>query len=112
MTNVYQLIPKTCPRCSAPTERTGGTHGCTLCTWPNPSWVRVLATLARKGVDAQGYDMTDEGLEDFAASLQSATVLTDSQGRKVTAKVVEVHVHDGQVDVTFEFDPEGWQVPV
>lgn len=107
--------PTVCPRCSAPVQTTpltppeeGEALGCTRCTWPNPSYMRMLATLARKGVNAEGYDMTDEGLETFVANLPDTTTLKDPQGRRVYAKVFEVHVHDGQVDVTFEFDPNAW----
>jgi hypothetical protein len=53
--------------------------------------------------------LSDEGLEDFAASLKGVTTLKDPKGRVVQAKVFAVLVHDGQVDVTFEFDPKGWQ---
>jgi hypothetical protein len=74
----------------------------------------MQATLAKKGVASTGesvIDMTDQGLEDFAASIKETTTLRDPHGRVVLAKVIEVRVHDGQVDVTFEFDPQAWQVP-
>ena len=72
--------------------------------------MQMTATLAKRGVDRQGHDITDEGLEDFVSNLPDTTTLTDSKGRKVVAKVFAVAIHDGQVDVTFEFDPEGWEV--
>jgi len=110
---VTTLVPRMCPRCQSLVlkDEAIGTDACTRCTWPNPSFTQMRTTLARKGVNAQGYDMTDQALEDFAASRKSETTLIDPQGRSLRAKVFEVHVHDGQVDVTFEFDPKGWQVP-
>lgn len=110
-TNVIQMPRKTCPRCDAPTQGAGKGIACTLCTWPNPSWVRVVTTLARRGADASGRIISDEGLEEFAASIQSHTTLTDAQGQQVTAKVVQVVVENGEVNVTFEFDPKGWKKP-
>lgn len=114
MATVLQMVPKTCPRCSAPTQTTPLTppdddvaYGCSRCTWPNPSWCRMQATLAKAGPDG-GFDLDDQGLEDFAASIKTSTTLRDTQGRVVEAKVVEVAIHDGQVDVTFEFDPTAW----
>lgn len=115
---ILPMVPKTCPRCAAPTQTTpltppdeGVAYGCTRCTWPNPSWQRVLTTLAKKGVGPNMHDMTDEGLESVAANLPPNTVLKDQHGRRVDARVIEVRVYDGQVDVVFEFDPNGWQVP-
>jgi hypothetical protein len=70
----------------------------------------VLTTLAWKGPDGQGPDFTKDGLESFVASLPPSTVLTDAHGRRVEARVFEVRVQDGHVEVVFEFDPNGWQV--
>ncbi len=112
MDQVPPEAAKPCPRCSSPVqvvEHMG--EVCTRCTWPNPSYVQMAMTLAKKDLTATGYSMTDQGLEDFAASLKSETTLKDPKGQFVQAKVFEVHVHDGQVDVTFEFDPRGWQLP-
>lgn len=116
MANAVQMVPQLCPRCAAPTQKTaltppdtGEAYGCSRCTWPNQSWQRMQATLAKRGVDNRGFEMTDQGLEDFAASIKNTTTLKNPQGRVVEAKVIKVHVHDGRVDVTFEFDPEGWK---
>jgi len=95
--------PKECPRCRAPVQDTT----CTLCTWPNPSYERVSTTLVRREVGQEMF--TDQALEEYAASLEGLTTLTDPQGRVVPAKVVDVQVHDGQVNATFEFDPKAWK---
>lgn len=111
-------VPTTCPRCNAIIQTTpltppdsGEAYGCTRCTWPNPSYTRMRTTLARHDVGQQSYDTKDPDLEDFAARIKDTTVLKDPHGRMVSAKVVEIQVREGQVDVTFEFDPNGWQVP-
>ena len=56
----------------------------------------------------EGHSYYGAALQDFANNVPQTTTLTDPAGRKVTAKVVNVDLHDGQVDVTFEFDPNAW----
>jgi hypothetical protein len=54
-------------------------------------------------------DSSDIGLEEFVAELGETATLTDPRkGTKVEADIIDVHIHDGQVDVTFEFDDDGW----
>ena len=56
-------------------------------------------------------DSSDIGLEEFVAELGERTTLTDpKRGVKVIADIVNVHIHDGQVDVTFEFDEDAWEM--
>ena len=104
-----------CPRCQAPTRTAAivsptspDAVECVRCTWPSPSFTRMEATLARRGQDGRGFDMTDEGLEEFVTNLPPTFPLRDPRGRIVMAKVFRAHIHDGQVDVTFEFDPDAW----
>ena len=68
--------------------------------------MQVLTTLKRR-VEGD----SDQDLEDFVAGLGETTILTDSRGSKVTAGIVKVDIHDGQVDVVFDFDPDGWRDP-
>ena len=105
--NVIPLTPKKCPRCEAPTKD----RACTRCTWPNESWCRVLTTIAKKQ-EAGVLDYSAEALEDIVANFPDTMPLKDDKGRMVMAKVITAQVHDGQSDVTFEFDPKAWKVPV
>lgn len=107
--------PTVCPRCSAPVQATpltppdeGEAHGCTRCTWPNPSYMRVMTTLAKQEPGADGHSFYGQALQDFANNVPQTTTLRDPQGRRVSARVVKVDLHDGMVDVIFEFDPTAW----
>ena len=104
-----------CPRCSAPLQATpltppdeGEALGCTRCTWPNPSYMRVMTVLAKQKPGTVGYTHYGQSLQEFADNLPKSTTLKDPKGRVVAAKVVDVKVQDGQVEVVFEFDPNAW----
>ncbi len=101
----------TCPRCGsqlAPPDIQPD-PSCFRCTWPNPSYERVFTTIARKRFDGT-VSKSALDLENFIAGLndQNLQTLTNPQGKKVTAKVFDVQIHDDQLNVTFEFDPKAW----
>jgi len=70
----------------------------------------VLTTIAKRQ-ETGDLDYTAESLEDIVANFPDTMPLKDDKGKVVIAKVISVQVHDGQIDVVFEFDPKGWKKP-